>query len=63
MSTQQSLVVDIECILHIACRVIKRKIELCEVIIIILYLRAFKCRKAKAYERIAYLTIHDSKRI
>ena len=63
MSTKQSFVIDVECILHIACRVIERKIEFCEVIIIILNLRAFKCRKTKAYERLTYLTIHYRKRI
>ena len=61
--TQQNPVVDVEGILHIPCGVIRRKVQLCEVKIVIFDFRPFKGCEAQSNKRIADFAIYLGKRV
>jgi len=57
MRAQHHAVVDVKRVLHVARRMVERQVELGEVIIVILHLRAAKGGKAHADERIPDLAV------
>lgn len=63
MRAQQNPVVDVEGILHIPCGVIRRKVQLCEVKIVIFDFGPFKGCEAQSNKRIADFAIYLGKRV
>ena len=63
MCAQQNPVVDVEGILHIPCGVIRRKVQLCEVKIVIFDFGPFKGCEAQSNKRIADFAIYLGKRV